>query len=477
MGDYDEDKVPSVPPEVWRPAARIRRALVGPIESFLKIEAAAGALLFFMAILALAWANSPWAHAYEALWHTPLGFVVGPFSFSEDLHFWVNDGLMAVFFFVLGLEIKREMAVGELSSFRRALLPLAVALGGMVVPAAIYVALNAGTSTVAGWGVPIATDLAFALGILSLLGKRVPPVLRVVLLAAAIIDDLGSIIVIAVFYTDQLHVDGLFIAILAASVMVGFSKAGLRSAWYFVIPAVVVWAGVMRFGVHPVSAGVLLGLLVPHRSWFGAQGFVNEAQLALDEAKHALAGAPNAPPLERQVARVSLAAQEAEPPVERLLHGFHPITAFFIMPLFALANAGVTFGGLDWPEGSARVSWSVGLGLVAGKPIGMLLFAFLAVKLNMCSMPKGVSFREFSVMGLVAGIGFTMSMFIAELAFGDTGYIGPAKIGILLSSVAAAVATLLWGIFVLPKHVSPEASPTATEAEQEEVLPAASAGG
>lgn len=467
MGKFGDSGIPSVPPGVWRPAQKLRRALVAPVEDFLKIEAAAGALLFVAAIVALAWANSPWGGSYEAVWHTKFGIEFGNYQFKHDLHFWVNEGLMAVFFFVLGLEIKREIAEGELSSLRRGVLPLAVALGGMVVPSVIYAILHAGRDTINGWGIPIATDLAFALGVLSVLGKRIPPVLRVVLLAAAIIDDLGSIFVIAIFYTDTLFFDGLFLAILGVTAIVVLSKVGLRNPWYFVIPCLLVWGGVLRFGVHPVSAGVLIGLLVPHKSWFGGEGFVNEAQAAVDEARQKLKERASDSDLHRPLARIRLAREEAQPPVERLLHAFHPVTAFLIMPLFALANAGVVFRGLEWPEGAGLVGWGVGIALAAGKPIGMLGFAFVAVKLKLCPLPRGVGFRELTVMALVAGIGFTMSMFIAELAFAGTTYVDVAKIGILVSSVGAALAALAWGRFMLPPYVSPDASPTAEQAEKE----------
>src|SRR5262245_8219181 len=256
-------EAPAPPPGSWGPALRARRGLFSPVERFLAVEAASGILLVLAAAAALAWANSPWSASYSALWHTPIGLRIGAFAFERDLHFWINDGLMAVFFFVVGLEIRREIHAGELADLRRAALPLAAALGGMVVPALIYAAFNAGRATLGGWGIPMATDIAFALGVLTLLGARVPTALRILLLALAVIDDVGAILVIALFYSSGIALAGL--AAMGAGLLgvLLLQAFGVRSRLAYALPALVVWSGAYAGGVHPTLAGVVLGLLTP----------------------------------------------------------------------------------------------------------------------------------------------------------------------------------------------------------------------
>jgi NhaA family Na+:H+ antiporter len=346
---------------------------------------------------------------------------LGGLSFERDLHFWINDGLMVVFFFVVGLEIRRELHGGELSDIRRAALPVFAALGGMVVPAGIFTLLNLGTPAARGWGVPMATDIAFAVGVLALLGKRVPPALRVLLLALAVIDDLGAILVIALFYSSGLSPIGLFVAVAGIALIVLMKRLGVRSPWAYVPGAVVTWAGVYATGVHPTIAGVVIGLLTPVRPWLGS---------------------------------------ETVSPVERLQHALHRWVAFGIMPVFAVANAGVTLGGVHLDEAGRGVLAGVSLGLVLGKPIGVMLFAWVAVRLRLAALPVGISLSGVLVVGLVAGIGFTMALFIAGLAFSEGPLVEVAKLGILVASTVAAIVGAFAGRAILGRvPQSPDSVP------------------
>jgi Na+:H+ antiporter, NhaA family len=272
---------PLDPPGAWAPARRLVRRARAPVERFLAIEASSGILLLGVACVALLWANSPWAGAYEHLWHTRLGVSFGSWVFERDLHFWINDALMTVFFFVVGLEIRREIHHGELSELRRAALPLVAALGGMIAPAIIYTAFNFGLPAQVGWGVPMATDIAFAVGALALLGKRVPPALRILLLALAVIDDVGAILVIAVFYSSNIQLIGFVVLAVALGLLLVWQLLGVRSPWAYVIPGAAVWAGMYVAGIHPTLAGVVLGLLTPVRAWYGAAHFFSRSASAL----------------------------------------------------------------------------------------------------------------------------------------------------------------------------------------------------
>jgi len=399
------------PPGSWPAARAAAQRLLTPVERFVSIEASSGILLLAAAVVALAWANSPWRSAYEAVLHTHVGIRIGRLAFERPLHFWINEGLMAVFFFVVGLEIKRELHGGALSEIRRAALPVVAALGGMLVPAGIYLLLNAGTPTAAGWGVPMATDIAFAVGVLALLGRRVPPSLRILLLTLAVIDDLGSIIVIALFYSPGISVGGLAVAAAGLFVIVIMQKFGVRSAWAYLPPAIVTWAWTHASGVHPTIAGVVLGLLTPVKAWLGP---------------------------------------ETISPAQRLEHGLHGLVAFLIMPVFALANAGVTFENVSLGGRGHSVLVGVVLGLVVGKPIGVLALAWLAVRARMAALPAGVRWSGVLVVGLVAGIGFTMALFIASLAFPEGPMEDVAKLGVLLASTLAGLAGLIGGRFLLP---------------------------
>ncbi|HVJ18692.1 MAG TPA: Na+/H+ antiporter NhaA [Polyangiaceae bacterium] len=420
------DRDPELAPEAWPAARRVAERVLRPLERFLHVEAASGILLLAAAVVAVIWANSPWAESYARLWHMPVTLGLGPLLSRETLHFWINDGLMAIFFLVVGLEIRREIHEGELSELKRAALPVAAALGGMAAPAGIYLLFNADPVTHVGWGVPTATDIAFAVGVLALLGKRVPPALRVLLLALAIIDDIGAIVVIALFYSSGIAWSGLLVAAAGLLLVVLLQRLGVRRVMVYVPAGAVVWFGVLEAGVHPTIAGVVLGLLTPVRPW----------------------------------------SREPLPPGARLEAALHPWVAFVIMPLFALANAGVSLGDVAIADTATRnVAIGVMAGLVLGKPIGILLISFVTVRLGICALPRGVGWRGVMVVGAVAGIGFTMAIFIAGLAFPNPALLGAAKLGVLCASVLAACLGALAGVFVLPRRFDRGAAQSDQEAE------------
>jgi NhaA family Na+:H+ antiporter len=463
---------PSSPaPEAWEPLLRLSRLARRPLENFLRIQAASGIVLLVAAAVALVWANSPWAHGYHALWSTPLGLRVGDFTFERTLEWFVNDVLMVVFFFVVGLEIKRELHHGELSEPRRAALPAAAALGGMVAPALVFLLITRGHAELTpGWGIPTATDIAFAVGVLTLLGPRVPPALRVLLLALAVIDDLGAIVVIALFYSSGVEPAGLVVAAFGVAGILLLQKLGVRRKLVYVVPGVVLWAGIYRAGVHPTIAGVVIGLMTPVRAWLGGDGFVRDAHAALqalqagkttDEAR-----------LVETLRSVDLARREALSPAESLIATLSPWVAFGIMPLFALANAGVTVAGLDGARGPSGtlVAFAAGAGLLLGKPLGVITTTLALGRLGVVALPTGLGLRHVVVLGAVAGIGFTMALFVAQLAFPATSAAGSAllpvaKLGVLGGSLCAAVCGLILGRLLLPATAAPGAAATADEAE------------
>jgi NhaA family Na+:H+ antiporter len=451
------------PPESWGFARRLRSAALAPVERFLAVEASSGILLLLVALIALAWVNSPWSESYEALWHTPLGFTLGSFSFERDLHFWINDGLMTIFFFVVGLEIRREIHKGELSEIKRAVLPLVAAIGGMAMPALIYLAFNAGHPSSTGWGVPMATDIAFAVGVMALLGKRVSPALRILLLTLAVIDDIGAILVIAIFYSASLSWTGFAIAALGLAMIFIMKKMGVRSVMAYVIPAVIAWAGTYKAGIHPTIAGVIIGLMTPVEAWFGSDKFVEVVEKKVDQIKHTAADDDSA--LIHTLDSVDKARKEAVSPVDRLIHSFHGWVAFAIMPLFALANAGVPLGKASMAGDGLLVFTGIGLGLVLGKPLGILLISWLAVKLKIASLPTGVHWTGVTVVGLCAGIGFTMAFFVAQLAFEPGPTLETAKLSILCASGIAAITAFAMGMLLLKPDLIPGAALTEAEAE------------
>jgi Na+:H+ antiporter, NhaA family len=452
------------PPGAWPGAQAAARRLISPVERFLAVEASSGILLLVAAAVALGWANSPFRPTYQALWHTPVGLRIGAFIFERDLHFLVNDGLMVVFFFVVGLEIRREIDCGELSELRRAALPGFAALGGMIAPACLFLAFNAGRSAAAGWGVPMATDIAFAVGVLALLGKRVRPALRILLLALAVIDDLGAIVVIALFYSSGIEPVGVAVLAGGLALLLAMQKLGVRSPLAYLFPGLVIWAGTYATGVHPTLAGVVIGLLTPVRAWVNPGAFLQRAQAAT-ETMGSQAGQPDQHAVRTQLSDLEIATRESFSPVERLQHTLHPWVAFLIMPIFALANAGVPLGDTQLDAEGQRVLFGVVLGLVIGKPVGVLGLSWVVVRLRLAALPAGVAWREVLVVGLVAGIGFTMALFIAGLAFPPGPLMEVAKLGILCASAIAAVLGLVLGRVLLSVHAPAAAATSETAAE------------
>lgn len=451
------------PPGASSPVRALARKALAPVERFLAVEASSGVVLLAVAMFALIWANSPLHHLYSGLWHTPFGLRLGPWSFERDLHFWINDGLMTVFFFVVGLEIRREIHRGELSELRRATLPLAAALGGMTIPALLFFALNHGRPSSVGWGVPMATDIAFAVGVLALLGKRVAPAIRVLLLALAVIDDVGAIIVIAVFYSTGFVPAGFLVVAGGAAAIVGMQKLGIRSPWAYVVPAVVVWGGTYAAGVHPTLAGVVIGLMTPAQAWFGTERFLD---VAADEVEFLRAGSElDEKDLLPHLDTLDAARREAVSPVERLQHALHGWVAFAIMPLFALANAGVPLGAATLEGDGLRVFVGVTAGLVVGKLAGVVGASWLARRLGVTELPAGVRLKQLTIVGLCAGIGFTMALFIAQLAFPPGPLLETAKLGVLCASAISAMLAYVVGVKTLKPEMGRGAASCESDAE------------
>jgi NhaA family Na+:H+ antiporter len=456
----------SSPPEAWGPLLRAARLAAQPLERFLRIEAASGVLLLVAAAFALACANSPWAATYFNLWHTPVAVRIGTVTFEQTLEWIVNDGLMVIFFFVVGLEIRREIHQGELSEWRRAALPAAAAVGGMLAPAALYLLIAGVPAARSGWGVPMATDIAFAIGVLALLGKRVPPALRVLLLALAVIDDLGAIIVIALFYSSGLVPWGFLVAALGLGTIFCMQRFGVRAKVAYVAAGIVVWAGTYCAGIHPTIAGVMIGLLTPVRAWLGPDGFAHVVRHELDhlEKSDELATSPH--DVAATLRHVGTARREALSPAESLIQTLHPWVAFGIMPVFALANAAVEVSGGSTTNLSLTVFVGVAVGLLIGKPAGILLASWLTLRFRLGILPTGISARHLVVLGVVAGIGFTMSLFVSQLAFSDTSLMAAAKLGVLAGSGGAAVVGLVLGRILLPDVIGPGAAESADHAER-----------
>jgi NhaA family Na+:H+ antiporter len=426
----------------------------GMFQRFFRSEASGAVVLVFATILALVWANSPWSASYFDLQHTYIGVSWGDATFKLSLQHWINDGLMVLFFFVVGLEIKRELLVGHISSLRLATVPVAAAVGGMLVPAAVFLAFNAGTEAARGWAVPMATDIAFALGILALLGSRVPTSLKVFLTAVAIADDIGAVFVIAIFYTANVNLVALWVAIALFLLLVAANRAHLRAPMVYVLLGLGVWAGVFASGIHATVAGILVAFAVPIRARIEPGEFFNRMRRAgrdLEEVK------------EDELSRVSMILEPAQmewlddlqhtigdmiPSGIALEHAMHRIVSFIILPLFALFNAGVVLNQERLQLLDDPVTLGVILGLVLGKQIGVTLFTWLAVKSGRGSRPEGVTWPMIYGVSCVAGVGFTMSLFISELAFKGI-LMDEAKIGIIVGSLISGV----WGYLVLRRAI------------------------
>jgi Na+:H+ antiporter, NhaA family len=422
-----DGRKPLAPPPLRLPA---------PLREYLREEAAGGVVLMAAAALALGWANSPWRAAYIALWQTPLAVQLGRFAIEADLRHWVSDGLMTLFFLVVGLEIKRELVAGELRSWRGAALPVVAAAGGMAVPALIYAAANAGGPGAPGWGIPMATDVAFALGVLALLGPRVPAALKVFLLTLAVVDDLGSIAVVALFYSRGVDPAALTVAVGLVALVAVLVRARMSWLPLHVGLGLALWLALWQAGVSPALAGVAMGLLTPARP-------TAPPEVARDRGG-ALAGALAADPHPPRLREMLREARGTVPLAERLAHDLHPVSAFVVVPLFALANAGVSLerAGLAAP-GAGAVLGGVLAGRVLGKLAGIGAAAWLAVRLGLAVRPQATSWPQLVGVATVAGIGFTVPLFVADLAFPDGHFQAPVKLGLLAASVVAGMAGAL----------------------------------
>lgn len=416
--------------------------ILNPIQEFMHAETSGGIVLIICTVIALVWANSPFAESYHHLWHTYITFDFGGFVLKHSLHHWINDGLMVIFFFVVGLEIKRELLVGELSSAKKAALPVAGALGGMILPAIIYFSLNAGKEGAAGWGIPMATDIAFVVGIMALLGPKFPFSLKIFILALAIVDDIGAVLVIAIFYTAEISFSALLVGGAILILLVIFNRIGVRSLIVYTITGIALWLAFLESGVHATVAGVLLAFTIPVSSRINTKKFTNETKELLDEFDKSGEHGEDVLTNERRLGIVQSIESNCEKiltPLQRFEHLLHPWVAFFIMPVFALANAGVSIGNNFTNALFDPISLGIILGLFIGKQVGIFGFSFIAIKLGIASKPEGVNYTKMYGAGILAGIGFTMSLFIANLAFSSEELLNIAKVGVLTASLIAGI--------------------------------------
>lgn len=419
--------------------------IVLSFREFAQLEASGGILIFAATIVALIWANSPWSGTYVHLWeqHITVG-IDGIFTISESLEHWINDGLMAIFFFVVGLEIKREIVVGELSSPRKLLFPVFAALGGMLVPAAIYVlylsSSAAGAEAFRGWGIPMATDIAFALGALALLGKRVPASLKVFLTTFAIADDIGAILVIALFYTENLVLTWLAVGLAGVGLALILNRLQIYQALLYIAIAGVVWVAFLESGIHPTIAGVLMALSIPSRIYLDRSQFLQDSYALLDEMSQYLEDDDT---YRSGLSTLETIAEHAQSPLQRLEHMLHPWVAYLILPVFALANAGVVLPSEITNALLEPLTIAIAAGLVIGKQIGITSAAWISVRLKLASLPQGVGWSHIYGISWIAGIGFTVSLFIAGLAFGSSEALVNAKLGILTGSALSGIGGLI----------------------------------
>ncbi len=430
-GPWDLD---SLAAEIQKPLG-IRLRLV--FRQFAQIQASGGILLLLATVLAMALANSPWSDSYFGLWETYLSFSLGELYLKHSLLHWVNDGLMVVFFFLVGLEIKREILVGELASIKRAALPLMAAVGGMAIPALIYLLFNAGGEGQAGWGIPMATDIAFMLGLLALLGSRVPVSLKVFFTALAIADDLGAVLVIALFYSGEIQTVALVVAAAILAVLIVLNRLGARRPLPYALLGIGLWLAFLESGLHPTIAGVLLAMTIPARIRSQSAAYAAQCTSALRGL--AGTGTRDESRLQQAAAQtLETIAEQIQSPLQRLERMLNPWVAYLILPVFAFANAGVSVGG-DLVEALTHpVALGIIAGLVLGKPLGITLLAWLAVRIRMAELPQGVTWRQLFAASWLAGIGFTMSLFIASSAFDSAALLGVSKVAILAASLLAS---------------------------------------
>lgn len=422
-----------VPVEKW---------IIDPVKNFLSNSTTSGIMLFSSALLALIISNSPWSDEYHELWKTHFSVGFGSAVMSKDLHHWINDGLMAVFFFVVGLELKREIIAGELSEPKKALLPLVAAVGGMAIPALIYFAFNKGMDSISGWGIPMATDIAFALGVLYLLGNRVPVALKVFLTALAIADDLGAVLVIAFFYTSEIDFFNLLTGVAFITVLVIANITGVRSTLFYAIIGIGgVWLAFLMSGVHATIAAVLAAATIPADVRIGEQTYLSKLTRLLEKFQKAKPN--NRPTVTKEQLHIlddiRKLSKQATTPLQRLEHSMHPFVAFVVMPVFAFSNSGITISGDFVNDLISPVAMGTFFGLFVGKLIGVSGTVLLFLRMGWAAMPEGVNRKQLIGAGFLAGIGFTMSLFISSLAFNNQVYAEQAKIGIFVASILASL--------------------------------------
>lgn len=422
-------------------------------QRFLHSQVFGALILIITTAIALLWANSQWGQLYYDISHTYVGIRFGEAEFKMSLSHWIKDGLMAIFFFVVGLEIKREIVVGELSTADKALLPVLAAVGGAAIPALAYTAVNLNGGSLSGWGIPMATDIAFALGILAMFGSRVPIELKIFLTALAIADDLIAVAAIAIFYTPNLGLGTLLFSIVPLGMMIWANRAGIRSTWVYTVLAIVVWVDVLLSGVHATFAGVLVAMVIPVRPNINPDELIQNARGLLqdiDGPDNSLDALVHDDDRRNKMNQLALMVDDATPPGIALEKRLHPVIAFLILPMFALFSAGVNFGSNSVDGALSTVSLGIILGLVVAKPLGIMLSSWLVVRIAGTEM-GGLSFPMLFGAACLAGVGFTMSIFISELAFTSEALIYQAKVGVLIASLMAAAAGALVLNFALPK--------------------------
>ncbi|MGF7039961.1 Na+/H+ antiporter NhaA [Mucilaginibacter lappiensis] len=422
--------------------------ITAPVNKFIHQEHTSGIVLFISVLVAIIWVNSPLQHFYHDLWDIKLSLGFGGYVLDHSLHLWINDGLMAVFFFVIGLELKREFMAGELSTIKKASLPMVAALGGMLVPALIYFFINKGTTAEHGWGIPMATDIAFALALLSIAGKHIPTSVKVFLSALAVADDLGAVLVIAIFYSSHIALMPLTIGMWLLVILLIGNKLGIRSIIFYLVIGFGVWVAFLLSGVHATIAGVLVAFTIPARTRINEKNYAESLRKLLFDFEKAI---PNnstltTPEQHDTIEKIKELSMDAETPLQKVEFALHPWVAFVVMPLFALANAGIVIGSNFFSSLVNPVSLGVAVGLLAGKFIGVLLATWLMVKFG-AQLPAKASWKQIVGVALLAGVGFTMSLFISGLAFTHPEMIDQAKYGILLASLLAGVL----GVMMLKK--------------------------
>jgi NhaA family Na+:H+ antiporter len=421
--------------------------LMRPVQLFGQHKLAGAGLLMLATVLAMVWANSPWAESYHHLLHLQVGLNIGDVVLEKSLHHWINDGLMGIFFFLVGLEIKRELLTGELSTLRKATLPAIGAIGGMLLPAGIYALLNTSPPGSSGWGIPMATDIAFALGVLALLGDRIPIGLKVFLTALAIVDDIGAVLVIALFYTANLSLLALGLGFLCLAISVGMNLVGIRNPVSYLIVGTAAWLGFLESGVHATIAAILMAFTIPARTRIDGQAFLKRLRRLTNKLEEL--GVPettemNSNEQQHIFEKMNENIDLASAPLQRIEHAIIGPVTFLVLPIFALANAGVSLKSGLGAAFSSPVVLGIVAGLFVGKTIGVSGAAFAAVKLGLADLPRGVGWRQLIGVGMLAGIGFTMALFVASLAFEDPQLMERAKVGILAASLVSATIGLLF---------------------------------